>query len=156
MDRKGTVLVIDDEKEITHCVSTILNRNTKKVLTADNGQTGLEILEGNEEIDCIICDFHMPILSGLDLLKTIRKRRIKIPFIFYTIFSNQELMAETLKYGTFDFIKKPYLKNLEETVMRAIEMSTSLKNDEEESDHDTHLSFRDNYLKKFKNFLKKR
>jgi len=63
-----TILVVDDEPELSRALSKLLGRNGYHVLTAVNGEEGLLLLR-QEEIHLVLSDLQMPRMGGLDLLK---------------------------------------------------------------------------------------
>src|SRR5205085_2613677 len=81
-----TILVADDESHILHVVSLKLRNAGYRVLTAHDGQEALEIAL-QEKPDLIITDFHMPMLSGLELCKRLKQQLSadqRIPAIMLT------------------------------------------------------------------------
>lgn len=126
MSKKGNLLIIDDEELILKKSKILLEDLADEIHTANNGFLALETLEKNV-IHCIVCDINMPGMSGIDVIKEVRKRNIEIPFIFYTGHGSDSLMREAIKYGAFDFLDKPSLDGLEEVVERGLK--TSMKAD---------------------------
>lgn len=70
--RTQTVLFVEDEELARDVLAKILTKIFKKVITATNGQEGLEKFNNfkntNEAIDLIISDINMPIMNGLEML----------------------------------------------------------------------------------------
>ncbi len=73
MEKKRTVLVIDDEPGILDLLSHDLRREGFEVATATNGQEGLERVEAGA-VDLVISDIRMSVMGGLELLKELRTR----------------------------------------------------------------------------------
>lgn len=65
------VLVVDDDKSIRECLSTILRPN--EVLTASNGRFGIDTLVENSDIDIVFVDFNMPVMNGIEFVREVRK-----------------------------------------------------------------------------------
>src|SRR4028119_2397095 len=80
-----TILVADDETHILNVVSLKLRNAGFRVLTAADGQEGLELAQ-QELPDLIITDYHMPALSGRELCRRLRQdpRTGSIPAIMLT------------------------------------------------------------------------
>lgn len=116
---KGNLLIIDDEVLILKKSKILLEDIADNIFTADNGFDALNIL-AKESINCIICDINMPGLSGIDVIREVRKNKNEIPFIFYTGHGSHDLMREAVKYGAFDFLDKPSLEGLEEVARRGL------------------------------------
>src|SRR5215217_425240 len=80
-----TILVADDETHILNVVSLKLRNAGFRVLTAHDGQEALDL--ATQEIpDLLITDYHMPMLSGLELCRRMRQdpRTAAIPAIMLT------------------------------------------------------------------------
>lgn len=125
MTIKGNLLLVDDEKELLERLEMILEDFADKIYLANDGEEGYEVLK-NETIHCVVCDINMPKLNGVELLKKIRAEKINTPFIFYTGHGSSELMLEVVKYGAFDFLNKPLLEGLFESVESGLKLG--LKN----------------------------
>lgn len=130
MTSKGNLLIVDDEEMILKKSKILLEDLADEIFTAINGFEALKILE-NEVIDCIVCDINMPGMSGIDVIKEVRNRKIEVPFIFYTGHGSDSLMREAIKYGAFDFLDKPSLDGLEEVVERGLNSSIKIEESED-------------------------
>jgi two-component system chemotaxis response regulator CheY len=66
-------------------------------------------VEEGDPVDLILCDWNMPLFSGLDLLKLIRNspETQKIPFIMITAENERDKVIDALKSGANDYIIKP-------------------------------------------------
>lgn len=123
---KGNLLLIDDEEMILESSKLLLEGLADNIFTASSGKKGLEIFKSNQ-IHCIVCDINMPEMNGVEVIEKIRDINESIPFIFYTGHGTEELMLEAVKYGAFDFLDKPALDGLEETIKRALMEGTGQK-----------------------------
>ena len=74
------ILVADDETHILHVVSLKLRNAGYHVLTARDGQEALEMAQ-SEKPDLIITDYHMPMLSGLELCRRLKQDPAKGPAV---------------------------------------------------------------------------
>lgn len=72
--------------------------------TVDSAREALNMLE-KDSYDVIVSDYDMPVMNGIALLKTIRDKRINIPFILFTGVG-EELMHQAMKNGADSFILK--------------------------------------------------
>ena len=104
-----TILLIEDRIEILDNLKEFLELEGYKILTADNGQLGIDLAQQFSP-DLIICDVLMPEMDGHEVLKNILdlKMPIKSPFIFSTSLSEKIDRIDTLKLGADDYIVKPY------------------------------------------------
>jgi len=101
-----TILVAEDEEKLRATVYDILTGLGYKVYTAGNGLEAVEIFrEKSEEIDLVLLDIVMPILSGYDAMKEIVKIKPGVKIIFATGYS---LNGLNVNVEGFDLIQKPY------------------------------------------------
>ncbi|WP_027126162.1 hybrid sensor histidine kinase/response regulator transcription factor [Gelidibacter mesophilus] len=103
-----TILIVEDEPEIRIFIETELSESFK-VITAKNGEEGLEIAIKNSP-DLILSDILMPKLSGLEFCRKIKNNisTSHIPFILLTALSDEETQINGLNYGAEDYITKPF------------------------------------------------
>lgn len=66
---------------------------------------------------CLVLDLHLPVLSGLDLIKILRQRKIRLPVVFITGRSDKEIKQLAIRAGAVAFLDKPVR---EESLMAAI------------------------------------
>ena len=102
-----TVLVVDDEKGIRDGSDRILSRMGCKVLTAKNGETGLELV-GRTDAAIVLLDLKMPGIDGMEVLRRIQAMDREILVIVITGFATIETAIEAMKQGAYDFIPKPF------------------------------------------------
>lgn len=102
-----TILVIDDEEQITTSLKNILDNAGFKVITAANGKLAQQLIL-TESIDLIISDIYMPAtqVSGIELLHFV-KEKTKIPIILMTGFSSLS-EAKDFTLGADGFLVKPF------------------------------------------------
>ena len=104
------VLVVDDYALTRDMVKSIVRQlGFVNVQSVENGQAALEVVR-REEVGLIICDWNMPCVSGLEVLRQVRslpggKTR---PFLMLTAEAYRENVMEALKAGVSDYIVKPF------------------------------------------------
>ena len=101
------ILVIDDEKDIRDGSERILSKMGCKVLKADRGKTGLQMLAENP-VAIVLLDMKMPGMDGMEVLKHIRQDHPEILVVIITGFATIETAIEAMKEGAYDFIPKPF------------------------------------------------
>lgn len=122
----ATVLIIDDERPIRSSLRDILEYEDYKVLDADNGADGLNILK-KEKIDLVLCDIKMNKMDGMEVLSS-AKEFTDVPFIMISGHGTIETAVEAARKGAFDFLEKPLdLNRLLITVRNALEKGTLVK-----------------------------
>ena len=110
MDVSINVLVVDDFATMRRIVKGVLkDLGFKNIIEADNGVSALKELK-TEEIGLIVCDWNMPKMTGLDLLKTVRSddKFKEIPFIMVTAEGQKENVVKAIKAGVSNYIVKPF------------------------------------------------
>ena len=120
--RNTRVLVVDDDKIVLRAVSEILSREGYTVVSVDDAVEGLTAAR-DPSIDVCILDIKMPNLSGMDLLKAIKKERPEVEVIMMTAFATVETAVRAVKAGAYDYLTKPF-ENIDEvslTVAKAAE-----------------------------------
>ena len=105
------ILVVDDVPANVEILSFHLTDEGYEVLEAQSGEQALSLLNADDtDIDLVLLDVMMPVMSGLDVLSQI-KRNIEtehIPVILVTANAEDQNVAEGLDMGAFDYIIKPY------------------------------------------------
>ena len=102
------LLIVEDEVALAEALSEILKRNKYAVDAVYDGEDGLEYgLTGI--YDCIILDIMLPKMSGIEVLKTLRKRHISTPILLLTAKSDTEDKIKGLDSGADDYLTKPFV-----------------------------------------------
>lgn len=105
MDKK-TVLIVEDDPAILSIVSRIANQHGFPVIQAKDGE---EALGKVGEADIVLLDYLLPVKSGSDFLKTIRKEGNYIPVVVMSAGDHKDSVLEELgKYEVVDFVSKPF------------------------------------------------
>lgn len=103
-----TVLVADDDPVNLMLVEAMLAELEVRLLMAGNGREAVNLLIEYPDIDVVLLDLEMPVLSGIEALEQIKRNpRINhIPVI--VVSSDRHEVNRTLKLGANDFVAKPY------------------------------------------------
>lgn len=111
---KATILVIDDDKKITTFLRRSLIYEGYEVLTANDGITGLTLVE-QQSPDLIILDIMMPGMDGIEVCRQLRKTS-NIPILMLTAKDDVSDRVTGLDAGADDYLVKPF--SLEELLAR--------------------------------------
>jgi two-component system response regulator FixJ len=107
MPFESTVHVIDDDEALRDSLTFLLRTARLDVQSYPSAAAFLEALpEAN--LSCVITDVRMPGLSGIDLLRRLRERKISVPVIVITGHGDIPLAVEAMKIGAIDFLEKPF------------------------------------------------
>jgi DNA-binding NtrC family response regulator len=106
MAQQGSILIVDDEAGPRESLRMIL-KPVYKIYTAANGKEALALIQ-KENIDLVTLDLNLPGLSGIDVLKEIKKIRSDVEVIIITGYGTLKNAQEVIRYGAGDFISKPF------------------------------------------------
>lgn len=114
------VMLVEDDQTLLMALANALSTLGHEVVTAVNGKEALEIFK-KQPPDATITDIKMPEMSGLELLKEIRKIDAKAAFLVITAYPTLEGMVEAIDVGVVDYLTKPFrVAELEAGLNRAL------------------------------------
>ena len=104
------VLVADDEPHIGRIIKMKLEQGAFRVTLAYDGQEALDALAQHNDFALVLLDLMMPVMSGLDVLRTMRAdaRWKKLPCIILTAAGQEQQHQLALELGASDFLTKPF------------------------------------------------
>ncbi|KUF21763.1 MULTISPECIES: response regulator transcription factor [Bacillus] len=112
---KGKILVVEDEKKIARVLSLELEYEGYEVTVKETGMAGLQALE-EDSFDLVLLDVMLPELSGLEVLRRVRKTNTATPIILITARGSVPDKVSGLDLGANDYITKPF--DIEELLAR--------------------------------------
>src|SRR5215831_5969954 len=107
MAQKTSVLFVDDEDALRTLVQHNLSGEGFFVETADDGDTAVAMM-AKKKYDVILLDIRMPRMSGIDVLKHIKEKKINSRVIVLTGVDDLTIAVEAVKNGANDYITKPF------------------------------------------------
>lgn len=111
-----TVLIVDDEADLLEMYRELFELEGYKVFTAESAREALTLFRDHRDIQLIISDSHMGDMSGMDLLKALKKNFQTIP-PFYLATGAVEQTEEDIKaLGATGLVLKPF--DLDEILLR--------------------------------------
>ena len=104
-----TILVVDDSRSVLAVIGTTLKVAGYNVIQASDGQEGLDVLNGEENIDMIITDLNMPNMDGITFIQEIKKLAgFKTnPICMLTTETEQSKLEDNASISTEAWITKP-------------------------------------------------
>lgn len=119
--KAATILVVDDEQEITDLVGEFLARRGYRIQTASDGKDALAMIQSDPP-DLVLLDVYMPQMNGVDVLRRLRAPMASagpsVGIILLTASQDEPLLQEALDLGAFDVLSKPVdLNQVELAVM---------------------------------------
>lgn len=101
------VLIIEDEKIIREAVAQYFSHDGYEVITAEDGQVGLELFTAHDNISLIILDIMLPVMDGWSVCRRIRKNST-VPIILLTARSDEDDTLLGFELGADDYVTKPF------------------------------------------------
>ncbi|MEW6140397.1 MAG: sigma-54 dependent transcriptional regulator [Thermodesulfobacteriota bacterium] len=107
MTFRGRILAIDDEVNIRRFLTEELEQEGFKVETAESGEQGLALLD-RESYDLALVDLKLPGMSGIDVIKNMRRMPSPPETIVITGYGDIDVAVQSMKLGARDFVTKPF------------------------------------------------
>ncbi|MBN2906435.1 MAG: response regulator transcription factor [Rhodobacteraceae bacterium] len=105
------VFLIDDDADIRTSLSRALGLRGYQVKTFESARAFLDAYDGTA-LGCLILDFGMPEMDGLQLQRHLKDNGISIPIIFITGHGGVPETVEAMKMGAVDFLEKPFKQSI--------------------------------------------
>jgi two-component system response regulator MprA len=124
------VLVVDDDPQLREALSRALQLDGYDVSTASNGAQALDELSRHRP-DLMVLDVMMPYVGGLDVCRTLRQRKDKLPILVLTARDEIGDRVAGLDAGADDYLTKPFaLEELRARIRALLRRTTSDDDDE--------------------------
>ena len=115
------ILFVDDDRDILAMVEQYLTIKGYDVTTVDNGIDAVGLVK-EKNIDIVFTDYKMPEFNGLELLVAIKKYRPQTEVIIVTGYASMESAIQAMKFGSYDYLQKPFkLDHLRLIIDRIVE-----------------------------------
>lgn len=101
------ILVIEDEAKVASFIRRALEEESYAVDVCGDGSAGLDLARLGS-YDLIILDLMLPVMSGLDVLRSLRKEKIKTPVLILTARAQIDQKVKGLDAGADDYLTKPF------------------------------------------------
>lgn len=129
MTQQRTILVVDDDAELSDGLKLILERQGHRVLQARDGRQAREMVD-RVHPDLVILDMMMPRMGGYPVLEHFKDRADAPPFIMITANEGSRHKAYAELLGVVDYIRKPFPM---ERLLEAVEKAFSGRTDSQEN-----------------------
>ena len=108
-----TILVVDDSSTVRQQVSLALQQAGFATLEAADGHEAMVALEGQRQIDMVVCDVNMPNVNGIEMVEQVKAkpRHAKLPIVMLTTEGHPSLIRRAKEAGAVGWIVKPFDAN---------------------------------------------
>ena len=100
------ILIVDDNNDICLLLERFLSKQGYKTASVLRGDDGLALLR-KETFELVICDFKLPDIDGLEMLRRIKVLNPSTAVIIITGYSDVRVAVQTVKHGAYDYVTKP-------------------------------------------------
>jgi len=101
------ILLVEDEKKLAELIARALKAERYAVDTANDGQSGWQLAD-TYDYDFIILDLMLPVLSGTEVLRRIRRKNQEVPILILTARDATEEKVKNFEAGADDYLTKPF------------------------------------------------
>lgn len=102
------LLFIEDEEDLIEIITDTLNKLQASFLTAKNGEEALDVIKQNPDIDIVVTDLNMPIMSGLELIKELKEDNFDKPIIVMSAHTEIDYINKAKEFGVDNYLLKPF------------------------------------------------
>ena len=117
------ILIVEDDPAVEQALSYLL-KDRYVLFTAQAGKDALNLLRAHQDIDLVLLDYHLPDMSGVEVLRTIKSIKPSLPVIFATGYGSEDVAIKAFTSGARDYVKKPFTYS---DLEKKIEFCLSLK-----------------------------
>ncbi len=108
-NKRGMILVVDDDEDSCELMAAVLGRADFKVLQASGGAGALKLYQRYaQQIDGVVLDYTMPLVSGAEVFDAIRSVRPDARVIMVSGYTQARSADELMQRGLFAFLQKPF------------------------------------------------
>lgn len=125
------VLLTDDEPGLPETIAGHIERDHPEI-SVTTATSALEAVSAvrEESFDCIVSDYQMPAISGLDFLTAIREEDATLPFIVFTAKGSEEIASRAIATGVTDYVQKTSSTDQYRTLVERIRRAVDTVDDE--------------------------
>lgn len=102
-----SILVIEDDTDLSDLIRSVLERENYRVLCAATGREGIR-LNDRDNPDLILLDLHLPEMDGIAVLRTIRRYDDQVLVIVLTGYASPDTIREAADLNVCEYLSKPF------------------------------------------------
>jgi DNA-binding NtrC family response regulator len=122
------ILFVDDDRTILSLVEEYLTAFDYRINVVDSGLKALDLIK-ERDFDIVFTDFKMPDIDGLELLAVIKEYRPNTEVIMVTGHGTMESAIQAMKFGSYDYIQKPFKLDILKILIDKISEAKKLKHE---------------------------
>ena len=100
------IFTVDDDPDIRGLIKVLFEDRGHEVAVLENGKQCLDRLDENPAV--VFLDVAMPVMDGIETLKTIKNSKSNLPVVMVTGVDDTDSVVKAMKFGAFDYIVKPF------------------------------------------------
>ncbi len=113
-----TVLLVEDDQDLREVLLETLLKAGYQAQACENGEQALQLLgQSGEDISLLVSDVQMPLVNGLELMRTLHSYPLTIPVILMSAYATIDKAVEAMRLGAADYLVKPFSA---ETLLAAV------------------------------------
>jgi len=130
--KKKNILIVDDDQAMRLALSESLQSCGYAIEAVENGRDAVTVFT-KKKFDLVVSDMRMPGMTGMEVLKSVKKMSSGVPVILITAYGTVHTAVEAMKEGAAEFIMKPFsLDDLEAVVRNVLKKTESTIAEEEQ------------------------
>ncbi len=114
-----TILVVEDTAPLREVLCSVLESEGFRAIGVASAEAALEALS-IEEVTCVLADFKLGGMNGIELVRHVRTDRPQLPFLIMTAFGSIDIAVEAMKCGASDFLSKPFEPSFLVPILREV------------------------------------
>jgi DNA-binding NtrC family response regulator len=108
---RSHILIVDDEESLRLSLRIFLEKDGYcKISDVSTCEEALGIVS-SQDIDLIFCDIRLQGTSGIEVLRQVKKMKLKCPVVMITGYPSEKTIEETERLGAFEYMRKPLKKD---------------------------------------------
>jgi len=119
---KKRILIVEDDADIINIHRQLLS-DRFTVIIKPSGMQAIRYLREQPDVDLALVDVKLPDISGIEVLKEIKKMKPCVPAIIMTAYGNEHVAVNAFRCGARDYVKKPFRND---ELLRRIDFCLSL------------------------------
>ncbi|MFC7026388.1 response regulator [Halomicroarcula sp. GCM10025710] len=130
-----TILHVDDDSAVRDLLADVVEVDFEgvDVLSAPDVATAVDLLE-SEAVDCIVSDYEMPDVDGLDFFERVRADDVDLPFILFTGRGTERTASQAISAGVTDYVRKEAGSDQYAVLMDRVEKAVRARREERAQD----------------------